>query len=387
MSRTKKRSSLDTLIGELYGSLSEQVRFDESLHRLGAVFRSHISALHTEDFGAHRGRVTFVGQVSEKEYLELHQIYNDRWSGQNLWMERSLAGFIEQGYQHGDAVVSRRELVQSPYYRHFLKPLDIRHGLGIPIWRDDKLNMAVASFHRGHGDKGFDAVDFALIAQIRPHLVNAYAIYRRLARLEGELHSLRASLDLASLGVLLFDADGHLLEINAAAERLLLARENICSRHQGRLRFASPATQCAFTHAVKRMNANATSPPESLLVAPDEDGPRLVIHLCTLPTGMLGDLNPRARVLAFVAELQPDQRDALAANILQRLLGLSQTEARLLLALHQHVDVGAAAQSLGIGINTARTHLKHIHAKLGIARNGDLLLIVERLIGSLPSRT
>src|SRR5690606_15549029 len=110
---------------------------------------------------------------------------------------RSLEGFRSQGWQHGEAVVGDAELRASAYYRHFLKPLDVRHGLGICIWSGGPLDMAVASFHRGHGDRGFDAEDWKLVEQVRPHLVNAYAIHRRIARLEESLTSFRACFDRA----------------------------------------------------------------------------------------------------------------------------------------------------------------------------------------------
>lgn len=78
--------------------------------------------------------------------------------------------FLRDGFQTGDAMVNEVELKASAYYHHFLQRLGIRHGLGICIWNDDRLNMAVASFHRSPGDVGFDSDDIALIHRIKPHL-------------------------------------------------------------------------------------------------------------------------------------------------------------------------------------------------------------------------
>ena len=101
MSRSSERNSrpmIEQAIRDMYGSISEDTRFDQIMHRLGAVFRSSISGVHTEDFGTHRRRLTLVGDVTADEYVRLTDDYCHRWNGQNLWMERSLEGFQQQGY-------------------------------------------------------------------------------------------------------------------------------------------------------------------------------------------------------------------------------------------------------------------------------------------------
>lgn len=385
--RRKPGVSVDTLVRDLYGSLSEETRLEESLHRVGAAFRSHISGLHTEDFGAHRGRLTLVGNVTAEDYRQFTDSYSSRWTGQNLWMERSLDGFLRQGFQSGDAVVTDAELRASAYYEHFLKPLDIRHGLGICIWNDDRMNMAVASFHRGHGDVGYDADDIAMIHRIRPHLANAYAIHRRFAKLQGDHLSIRMSFDRAPLGMMVLDADARVLECNANADRLLRSGLGLARGADARLSFASPASRQAMYKAVARLVASSAPLPESLLIATGscESAARsLVLHLCAFPHGMGGNLHVRGRILGFLAEMRPQQREAFNVQILQQTLGLTRAEARAALALREHADVGAAAQTLGIAPATVRSQLKSIFRKLGMHQYGELLLVVERLVTNAP---
>ena len=382
----RDKPSLDAAVRELYGSLGDGMRLDEPLHRLGAIFRSHISGLHIEDFGAHRGRLTIAGDVGSHEFLELTDAYSSRWNGQNLWMERSFDGFQKQGWQHGDAVVGTAELRSSAYYRHFLKPLDIRHGLGICIWSGGPFDMAVASFHRGHGDRGFDADDLNMVEQARPHLVNAYAIYRRLARLEGSLTSFRACFERAPLGMLMLAADGRVLEANAAAHDGL-AEAGIAITRQ-RMLALPPALQRRYAEALRALASSPLAPARSLVVecvSSDDMMPlRFVLHLCALPAKILSGTHAGTRVLAFFAELQPGQPDAPREAVLCELLGLTPTEARVVLALRRHIDVTATAGALNLSPNTVRTHLRSIHDRLGIRRTSGLLQLVERLIGSLP---
>lgn len=378
-------TSIEAHIRNLYGSLSEEMRFEQALHRLGEAFRSQISGLHCEDFGAHHGRLTLVGNVSTEEYAGFSQAYSTRWSGQNLWMERSLDGFLHQGYQYGDAVVSERELRQSSYYRHFLKPLDIRHGLGVCVWRDEDLNMAVASFHRGHGEKCFNVDDAAIVQQLRPHLVNAYAIYRRIARLQQAALSLRACFERAPLGMLLFDVEGRLIESNAAGDELL-SLAAVRRGRDGRLLFTVPEVRRQFNDAIKAF-ANPLAPARSLALESKaiQAGRRLVLHLCAVPSNSWCGLPPLTRILGFIAALQPGRSDALHRNIVRQVLGLSPAQACVALALRELGDAGLVAQSMGTTLNTVRSHLKSIHAKLNISRNGELLQMIERLLGNLPT--
>jgi DNA-binding CsgD family transcriptional regulator/PAS domain-containing protein len=386
--RTNSHPSLDGLIRDLYGSLSEEVHFENPLHRLGSAFRSHLSTLHTEDFGAHRGRLAIAGDLSEGDFLDFREAYASRWSGENLWMERSLEGFRKQGYQHGEAVVGDQELLASPYYQHALKPMDLRYGLGIQLCSDDKLNLTVAAFHRGHGERGFDADDFALIRQVRPHMVNAYAIYRRLAKLEDSNASLRTCLERAPLGMIVLDANGLVLESNAAAEQWLQLAGIVRTRN-GHLGFAAARMQQRYTEALKTLAGSQAAPSQSICLEAVQPGVQfgrgLVLHLCAVPLGVLSGARPGARILAFVAELQPAHVDVLAERVLRQAFGFSPAEARVALALRRESDVTAAAKTLNLRPSTVRAHLRSLHARLRISRTTELLLLMERLVGSAPT--
>lgn len=385
MSRSPGRGRkfpIDDAIRDIYGSLSEEIGFEQILHRLGAVFRSTISGLHSEDFGAHRGRLALAGDVTPEEYVQLTESYAQRWRSQNLWMQRSLESFQTQGFQHGDAVVSQRELSQSPYYRHFLKPLDIRYGLGIHIWSGEGLDMAVASFHRGHRETGFDAQDIAIIDAVRPHMMNAYAIYRRIARLERRIDSLRAGFDNGPLGIVAFDGAGHVLEINARAEECLLADGLAALSPDRILLFSHPQVRQAFDAALGDF-AQADAKPATLALRDVHGSPAdIALHLCRVPSGALSGFDGRARVLAFVAELRREHHAQWAEIVIRTALGLTRAEARVALALLQQPDTAAVAAALGLSAETVRTHIKTIHARLGVKRSADMLLILDRLLGA-----
>jgi DNA-binding CsgD family transcriptional regulator/PAS domain-containing protein len=369
----------------MYGALSENVRIEQTVHRLGAVIGSSISGVHTEDFGARRRGLALVGDVGVEDYVQLADAYATRWNGQNLWMERSIAGFQTQGYQIGDHVVTERELKQSPYYRHFLRPLDIRHGVGIQIWQGDSLDMAVASFHRGHRDHAFDAEDVVVIEALRPHLANAYAIYRRIAKLEAQVESLRAAFSRAPLGMLVMDHNGRVLESNDKAEADLFAMNLARIGADRRLLFRDLAVRKAFEAALYRL-VPANALPTTLVVQPaGGSSAPLALHLCRVPAASIAGFDGRASVLAFVAAPDRAHHRRWSLSVVRSALGLTPAEARVALALLEHVDVAATAGALGLSVQTVRSHIKAIHSRLGIQRTADLLRMLDRLLGAFPA--
>ncbi|MCK9490107.1 MAG: hypothetical protein M0Q42_12090 [Xanthomonadales bacterium] len=389
--RDKKRAPirLGQLLHGLYSALHEGTGFEQPLRLAAAAFRSHMSGLHSEDFNTGRGSLTLIGSLSQDDYLAYAEAYSRRWSGQNLWIERSLDGFLGQGFQHGEAVVSEQELVTSPYYRHFLRPLDVHYGMGINIGGGDPGKLVLASFHRDRNDHGFDDGDIALIKALRPHLINAHAIHQRIQQAEDGHRSLQALCDHARLGMILVDSEGHLRHCNPSAlaqleRRAVLAaggcrRSGLTESFRRRLvsaiaqLFADPA--CAPSIRIDAGGAGAGG---------QTPGCALVLHLHPLPPQFHGRQGQAPHVLGFLSELDPAADTASVLPMITAVLGLTAGEARVALALRERPDVEHCAHVLGITLSTARSHLKRIYQKLGISRQGELLLIVERCLHSRP---
>jgi DNA-binding CsgD family transcriptional regulator len=55
------------------------------------------------------------------------------------------------------------------------------------------------------------------------------------------------------------------------------------------------------------------------------------------------------------------------------LYGLTRSELRVLIAMVPGLSVKEAAKVLGIGENTAKTHLQHIHSKTGTSKQTELM--------------
>ena len=202
---------IDRLVSELYGGLAEDTSLMPCLQGLSKLMRSHITGLRRENIETRKATFVICGDTSAAELTAFASDYERHWVGKNPWMERSIEGYLTQGFQYGEAVVSDAELRASPYFQHILTPLDIKHGVGVCVAREGTGGFVVLGFNRRASVGPVDADELALIRELRPHLVNLYAIHRRLDQAEAGRNSMRARLDQLAVGALVLDEDGRVL--------------------------------------------------------------------------------------------------------------------------------------------------------------------------------
>ena len=89
----------------------------------------------------------------------------------------------------------------------------------------------------------------------------------------------------------------------------------------------------------------------------------------------------RPAVLLFIRD--PEAPIELAR--LRDLFGLTRTEAAIAAALARGQSVDDIAMDMGIGIGTARTHLKRILAKTGMHRQAQLVGLLARSMATVAS--
>jgi DNA-binding CsgD family transcriptional regulator len=91
----------------------------------------------------------------------------------------------------------------------------------------------------------------------------------------------------------------------------------------------------------------------------------------------LPDENPDA--LGIVLVTDPEHSPFPKQSLLQVALGLSNSEARIAAALINGVSLVQAADRVGVSHETARSHLKSIFAKTNTNRQGELIVLLNRL--------
>ena len=203
------------------------------------------------------------------------------------------------------------------------------------------------------------------------------------AALSQASNALRFVFDQLPMAMVLVDSQLKLLYINQLADHILKSHSTV-NIARGQLRGSADEDHERLTGVVQRAAARGQ------LQAPDEvtseictilstDGDRRVILIAT-PVPADG-----AVTVALLVFESPGYRPV-SAQVLHQIYGLTRAEIVLVQALASGLSLDEAAHSIGIAVNTARTHLKHIFIKTGAKRQSELIHQVETGPASLPLR-
>jgi PAS domain-containing protein len=219
-----------------------------------------------------------------------------------------------------------------------------------------------------------------VVRLLQPHLHTAYAIQRRLNRLEAQLHTLHGLLDRLAAGVVMLDAQGHCLFANPAAQLLLTGHDGMQLVH-GRLR-ACIATDQLRLRALIDLAVSSLAAFDAQMLLRDLDGrPALILTISTLHDPAAGEDGDRTRAVVFVQPVIPNPGNADAA--LRELFGFTSAEARLALALFDTGDLAEACERLGKSLATGRVQLRMLMEKTGCHRQSALFRVLSVAL-SLP---
>jgi DNA-binding CsgD family transcriptional regulator len=195
-----------------------------------------------------------------------------------------------------------------------------------------------------------------------------------------EVDRLSGALDALATAVWLVDRGGRVLHHNAAAAALLRLGGPLGMR-QGRLAARTPAEDAALLRAMAEATARnlGESPPPQATLALGEgaSGLGLAVTVLPLPQGV-----PQGAAAAIFAQhpiaAPPAPLDAFAA-----LHGLTPAETRCLAEILLGRTVPEAARALGVGPETARTHLTRIFEKTGASRQSELVRLAAGYLAPL----
>jgi DNA-binding CsgD family transcriptional regulator len=241
-------------------------------------------------------------------------------------------------------------------------------GITVPLAQD---MFCVLSVMRGPDHAPFttgDCVDFGRLA---PHVGRAVTMHGAFHRCREELATVKALLDGVPLGMMVVDDDE--LKVANRAALAMLGEGDAMRLHNGRLHGATRRADTDLRDAVHEA-LNGTDQPVGLALPIDHAEPMRAVIRRLHPTsaGMLGA--PRDAVALYVSD--PRKPVETSEEILQRLFGLTAREASVLRILVEGDDLQSAAARLGIGLETVRSHVKHMMETMGASRQVELVRMV-----------
>ena len=221
-----------------------------------------------------------------------------------------------------------------------------------------------------------------MIESLLPHLRHFVRVRRALGSAQAFNTSLAELLGHARLGVIQLDRVGRILEMNNRARGLLQVGHGVFER-DGFLRARVPADdshlQGLLADAMPRFGLGGTGNSMTILGWPSRS--RQAVHV--LPIGEHQSDFGMGRVRMLVVVVEPGRPARLDAELVASALGLTVTESQVAVALAMGKTVSQIAEEKGVKASTVQSHIRRIHAKLGLSCQEDLIRLVLSL-GDAP---
>lgn len=375
-----RQFSTERLLQTLYRSLDDPESLTDFLDEACAATRSQIGSVHTHDFATGQGSLPTVVGTSRDAAVA----YDQRYASQNIIMQRS-AHLLATGSVHvSDDEIPLEELRRSDYWREYLSLLDVDHAAGLCGTRDVE-NVAMLTLFRSRRIGKYQGKELELLDRLAPHWVNACQIRKKLGTLHDTISNLHAAFDRVAVAVIFIDARGNVCRINHGAERMF-SRGHAVTRRNHKLVARDPADARRLNQAISAAVQNTTAD----IGCGPHVATRLVLHDVTGASAAFASVHPlmggantdpanvTANAVVFIRSLFDDSIQPLA-DALSELFGLTKAEARLTAALHGSGDLAHAAQSSGMNVDTARTHLKTVFDKTGTHSQSALVKTIAEL--------
>jgi len=268
------------------------------------------------------------------------------------------------------------DLSRNEWYNDFICKLGVRELTVMKLAETSGL-IACIGLQYG-GDLGRQADD--ILNQLKEPL-------KRTALIDMEMRSRVWQAEIAgnvieqlSVGVIVINDHGRVVEINSVAEKLV-ARSDGISVRQSRVLLGRAFEAAKFDAHLAAVLAQGWSTKKAARMLVGRPGGKRPYSITLVPSTMYpGSLG---RTYAIVLISDPDAGIPTEAELAE-LFGLSPAESRLAIALAQGKKLPEVAAEAGVKITTLRTQMQSIYRKLGVERQSDLLLTLSH---GFPGRT
>jgi DNA-binding CsgD family transcriptional regulator len=235
--------------------------------------------------------------------------------------------------------------------------------------------------HRLEGCPRYGDGELRFLGLLAPHVCRAIRISDALNLRTIRSDALEATLDALVTGVYLADRYGRVIYLNRAAEAQVASGKSLHIDND-RLASIDSAAHAALDRAIgEAITAGAVNSGGVTIALPTRDAPGLVATVLPLAYGERRNICGAFAAFAAVFVQDPVVVPPFPGEAFAKLYGLTGGELRVLLALAPGLAVKEAAEVIGIGEATARTHLQRIYNKTGTSKQTELM---QLFMGSAP---
>lgn len=281
-----------------------------------------------------------------------------------------------------EEVADPETLHENEFYQTVLQPYGIEQALGMYVTEPGGLECNIGLTSSDAGPR-FGRVHKDFMAQLRPHIEQALALFSRIYRDESELEVLTDTLDRLTIGTFMIDGRGRMVRANGAA-RQLIDRGDAFRLVDGRLTLNGRSDSSKFREIVDQALAARLADEEVGFVKAfrcidnANDGMGVLVRAIRRDRLQPADLGP-----AVVVYATDTARSGSFEQLIATLFDLSPSEANLAALLTQGLTLAEAARESGLTESTVRSYSKKIFAKVGVSRQAELVRLILRSVAML----
>jgi len=272
-------------------------------------------------------------------------------------------------------LVDPAEVVKLPIYRDIMAPLNFYYGSGGLMLREGNV-AGMLMVVRAREPGPFSPEEDDALIRLLPHLCRAAQLQYRLLATELERAAAASVLDKLSHAVVICDGEARVLLANTVAKTMLAQKRGLRTIAD-RLAGSTAAQSNALVDAIRAVGDGGRNTASVTIETADETVRVLISRVSAeLRLGL-----PLQADLVLVSFSDPAVDLAASAEVLKEMLKLTDAEARAALGLAHGKTMQDIADSLGVSLNTIRTHVASAFAKTQTSRQADLVRLVLRTVG------
>jgi DNA-binding CsgD family transcriptional regulator len=360
--------SFDAIVAAIYDAALDPGRWPAALGLINAELGSVACGLRYQSFAT--GAFWQTWHDLEPDF---ERAYVEHYFRMDPWVEKALS--LREGEAlYSEEAVPRRELERTVFFNELCKPFEMQDLVGGILVRTPDELVTFGAMRRVSSE-AFGEADARSLARLLPHLRRAYEMQRRLGGAERMGAAGWAAIDALPASVILLDGNNRVVRTNRAADRLLGSGQAL-TVEDGELACVAPRGRSGLTLLLEQGRGGAP--------VPIERAGRRPLLGSSMPLGAAGSLveaNGGGRLLVLV---DPDADPTTPSEVLERLFGLTRSEAKVALLIGGGRAPKEAAQQTGRTWNTVRDQLKQVYAKTSTTGQTGLVRLVGGL-GLLPS--
>ena len=269
-----------------------------------------------------------------------------------------------------DRLVPQAELRRSPFFEEVVRPYRIEHGMGGVFHVDGDTSVFLVA-HRSAREGPFEQRAVARFRELIPHLKRSCRLMACMAAARVSQEATLAAFHWLRVAVVVVSRDRHVRFANRSAERafetgsaLTVKGERLVAHGAGK----TEELERMVVAAVERRH------PAGATLHCRKHGRQ--IEVMVMPMSVAATVPWTAAPAALVMFRNPDERPEGLEALLEQLYRLTPTEARVTRAIVRGQGLKQSAESLGIRLSTARTHLYRVFEKTGTRRQAELVRLI-----------